>query len=85
VFIPSGQSPRSNISLKNGERGRGGRGRPLARACGRGGRSHREVEQELMTSSSPPVGIPEESPRARLRPRTVINYNYMLGLDFDSD
>ncbi|EFX66347.1 hypothetical protein DAPPUDRAFT_116462 [Daphnia pulex] len=38
------QSPRSNISLKNGGRGRGGHGRPRARVCGRGGSfSHAEA------------------------------------------
>lgn len=70
-----------------GGRGRGERGRPRARAraCGRGESYHRAGEQE------PPVGIPvvvensSGSPRARLRPRKVVIYNYMLAYDFDSE
>ncbi|EFX66993.1 hypothetical protein DAPPUDRAFT_115817 [Daphnia pulex] len=61
-----------------GGRGRGGRGRPRARARVSGRGFHREEEQ--VTSSSPPLGMSEKIPR-RLRPRKVVNYNYMLEID----
>jgi hypothetical protein len=35
-----------------------------------------------VTSSSPPLGMSEEIIR-RLRPRKVVNYNYMLEIDSD--